>query len=109
LDPLNSLVTLILGKIKEGLYAQWLKFLFQLAFTGLISFLFTCGSVLVKSRSVALGIGTGMVVASMAMVLLFRRAPGKLTAGMDLVLPAAEAAQEMVTDWQMIQKSKETK
>ena len=34
MDPWQALAAFALGKIKEGLYAQWLRFLFELGFSG---------------------------------------------------------------------------
>jgi hypothetical protein len=109
MDPLGDLANFVLGRIKEGLWAQWLKFLFELAFSAIVSFLFICGSVLAATRSAAVAIGSGMVMAAIAMTTLFRREKNKLTKGMLVVLPSAEAAQEIATDLQTIQKSDQEK
>ena len=100
---------MVLGKIKEGVWAEWLRFLFELLFSAIVSFLFTCGSVLVTTRSAAIAIGSGMVVASLALTVLFRRESSKLTKGMLVVLPSAEAAKELATDFQTIEKPEEKK
>jgi hypothetical protein len=82
-----------------------LKFLFEMAFSAIASFLFTCGMVLVSSRSPSLAIGSGMIMAALAMTVLFRREASKLTKGMLVVLPGDEATKELETDVQIIQKS----
>ena len=105
MNPFDAIATFVLGKIKEGIWAQWLRFLFELLFSALVSFLFTCGTVLVSTRSAALAIGSGMIVASLSLTVLFRRESSKLTKGMLVVLPSAEAAKELATDFQTIQKS----
>lgn len=104
MDPLNALATFVLGRIKEGVWAQWLKFLFELGFSAVVSFLFVCGTVLASTRSASVAIGSGMVMAAIAMTTLFRREKDKLTRGMLVVLPSAEATQEIATDLQSIQK-----
>lgn len=109
MNPFDAIATLILGKIKDGIWAQWLRFLFELLFSAVVSFLFTCGSVLVTTRSAAIAIGSGMVVASLALTVLFRREATKLTKGMLVVLPSAEAAKELATDFQTIEKTQEKK
>lgn len=109
MNPFDALATFVLGKIKEGLWAQWLKFLFELAFSAVVSFLFTCGSVLIATRSPSFAIGTGMLMAAVALTALFRRERSKLTRGMIVVLPGDEAAKEIATDLQTIQKSNEEK
>jgi hypothetical protein len=108
-NPFDAIATFVLGKIKEGVWAEWLRFLFELLFSAIVSFLFTCGSVLVTTRSVAIAIGSGMVVASLALTVLFRRESSKLTKGMLVVLPSAEAAKELATDFQTIEKPEEKK
>ena len=109
MNPFDAIATFVLGKIKEGVWAEWLRFLFELLFSAIVSFLFTCGSVLVTTRSVAIAIGSGMVVASLALTVLFRRESSKLTKGMLVVLPSAEAAKELATDFQTIEKPEEKK
>jgi len=54
MNPFDALATFALGKIKEGIWAQWLKFLFELLFSAVTSFLFICGSVLCATRSPSL-------------------------------------------------------
>lgn len=105
MNPLDALATFVLGRIEQGVWAQWLKFLFELLFSAVVSFLFVCGTVLASTRSPSLAIGSGMVMAAIAMTTLFRREKSKLTKGMLVVLPSAEAAQEIATDLQTIQKS----
>jgi hypothetical protein len=103
-NPLDALATFVLGRIEQGVWSQWLKFLFELLFSAVVSFLFICGSVLATTRSPSVAIGSGMVMAAIAMTTLFRREKNKLTKGMLVVLPSAEAAQEIATDLQTIQK-----
>jgi len=104
MNPFDAIATFVLGRIKDGIWAAWLKFLFEMAFSAVVSFLFICGSVLAATRSPSVAIGSGMVMAAIAMTTLFRREKNKLTKGMLVVLPSAEAAQEIATDLQSIQK-----
>lgn len=104
MNPFDAIAALVLGKIKDGIWAQWLKFMFELLFSAVVSFLFTCGTVLVATRSAAVAIGSGMIVASLSLTVLFRRESSKLTKGMLVVLPSAEAAKELATDFQTIEK-----
>lgn len=104
MNPFDAIATLILGKIKDGIWAAWLKFLFELAFSAVVSFLFICGGALAADTDPLLAIGLGMVMAALAMTVLFRRESSKLTKGMLVVLPSAEAAKEIETDFQMIEK-----
>ena len=109
MNPFDAIATFILGKIKEGVWAAWLRFLFELLFSAVVSFLFTCGTVLCSTQSDALAVGSGMIVAALALTVLFRRESSKLTKGMLVVLPSAEAAKELATDFQTIEKTQEKK
>jgi len=100
----NALGSFIVEKIKEGVWASWLKFLFEMSFSAIVSFLFTCGTVLVTTRSYPVAIGSGMILAAIAMATLFRRERSRLTKGMLVVIPEAEATEEIATDLQTIQK-----
>jgi hypothetical protein len=104
MNPFDAIATFVLGRIKDGIWAQWLKFLFELAFSAVVSFLFTCGSLLAATHPATTAIGAGMVMAAICMTTLFRREQSKLTRGMLVVLPSAEATQEIATDLQTIQK-----
>jgi len=105
MNPFDAIASFVFDKIKEGIWAQWLKLLFEFAFSATVSFLFTCGTVLVATRSVALGIGSGMIMAAVSLTVLFRRESDKLTRGMLIVLPASEAPKELETDVQILQKT----
>lgn len=104
MNPFDALATFVLGKIKEGLYAQWLKFLFELIFSAVVSFLFSCGTFLFGGARAGIAIGFGMIWAAMALVYLFRRESSRLTKGMLVALPGDEAAKEMAANFQTIQK-----
>jgi len=113
MDPLNALATFVLGRLKDSLVGQWLKFLFELLFSGAVSFLYgfsvsiaACGASLLSGKSaltpawslvIALGAGAGW--AAIALTKKFRQASDKLTKGMSIVLPAAEAAEEFANQF----------
>ena len=105
MDPFQGLAALILGKLKESLIGLWLKFLFEMAFSGLVSFLLVWGSVLVSTRNWALAAGSGGITAAVCMTVLFRKEASRLTRGMLVVLPQLEASKELTTDLLTIQKS----
>ena len=109
MNPFDAIASFVFDKIKEGIWAAWLKFLFELSFSAIVSFLFITGSVLVSGQPAGVAIGSGMIVASLALTVLFRRESSKLTRGMLVVLPEAEAAKEIATDFQTIQKSDQEK
>lgn len=105
MNPFDALATFVLGKIKEGLYAQWLKFLFEILFSAVVSFLFGCGSLLFAKAPAGMAIGFGMIWAAMAMTYLFRRETSRLTKGMLVALPGEEAEKELAANFQTIQKT----
>lgn len=104
MNPFDALATFVLGRLKQSATAAWMKFIFELVFSAIGSFLFICGGVLVSSRSWTLAAGSGMIVAAIAMTALFRKEQARLTKGMLVVLPSAEAAKEIETDLQTIEK-----
>ncbi len=114
MDPLNDLATFVLGRIKQGMWAEWLRFLFELAFSGVVSFLTgfsgslaACGVTLLSGKApsltpawalvIALGAGAGW--AAISLTKKFRQASDKLTKGMSVVLPGAEAALELTNEF----------
>lgn len=106
LNPFTALADLAVGFWKAGKAQAWAKLIFELMASGVISFLFMCGSTLVTSHSWAgswaLSVGIGFVSAAISMTVLFRRSP--LTKGMMLVLPGEEAAKEIAASEQVIQR-----
>lgn len=107
MNPFDGLAKYLLGRLEQKILQGWLKLLFQMAFSGVVSFLFVCGTVMVSTKSAVTGIGSGMVVSAMAMMVLFRRTPQ--TAGMTVVLPGEEAAKEITTDWQISTRAEDKK
>ncbi len=109
MNPFDALATFVLGKIKEGLYVQWLRFLFEMAFSMIVSFLFVCGTVLVTKAPRGIAIGSGMIMSALSATYLFRREQSKLTRGMLIVLPSDEATKEIATGFELIQKAEDKK
>jgi hypothetical protein len=117
-NPFNAIAELILGKIKEGIYVTWAKVCFQLLITAWGSFFLTCGGVLsayalahfltdaaFESGPVwGLAIGTGMTVMVLCVVYWIRTEPTKFFKGMRFVFPSEEAAKELATNFEVIQK-----
>ena len=66
MNPFEPVATFLLGWMKQSLVGQWLRFLFELAFSAGVTFLFVCGSVMVATRSGILGIGFGMIAAAVS-------------------------------------------
>ena len=109
IDPFAGLATFILGRLKESLIGAWMRFLFEMAFSGVVSFLLVWGSVLVSTRNWALAAGSGGITAAVCMTALFRKETSRLTRGMLVVLPELEANKELTTDLLTIQKSDKEK
>lgn len=107
MNPFDGLAKYLLGRLEQKILQGWLRLIFQMAFSGLVSFLFVAGSVMLSTKSVITGIGSGMVISAMAMMVLFRRMPQ--TAGMTVVLPGEEAAKEIITDWQISTRAEDKK
>ena len=107
MNPFEGIATFVLGWMKQTAIAAWLRFLFEIIFSAIVSFLLLCGITLVSSKSWPLAIGTGMITAAVVMTVVFRKESSRLTRGMFVVLPALEANKELETDLQTIQKSKE--
>jgi hypothetical protein len=104
MDPFGALANLILGKLKEGLWASWLRFLFELGFSATIGFLGTAGGLLMAGKPIPVAIGTGMVTAAACMLYLFLRESAKLTKNMLIAIPAAQWEEENSENIKLIQK-----
>ena len=102
MNPFSALAEFVLGKMKQSAIALWCKLIFTMLFSAVVSFLFICGTTLLATRSWTISAGAGMVFAAMAMTVLYRKSP--LTKGLMVVLPAAESAKEIETDFQTIEK-----
>lgn len=109
MDPFQGLADFVLGKLKQSAVALWLKFLFELIFSAVVSFLVVCGVSLVSTDSASFAVGTGMATAAVCMTVVFRKETSRLTKGMFVVLPALEADKELATDLQTIQKPDQEK
>lgn len=106
MDPFQALATFVLGRLQQSAIALWLRFLFEILFSGCVSFLLIAGTTLVTSKSWAIAIGTGMATAAVVMTAVFRKESSRLTKGMFVVLPQLEAQQEIATNTITIEKPK---
>ena len=105
MNPFDGLAKYLLGRLEQKLIQSWARFLFQMAFSAFVSFCFVCGSVMVSTKSIITGVGSGLVIVAIVLTVFFRTS--KLTAGMIAVLPSAEAAEEITTGIQTITKPEE--
>lgn len=99
---MGALGEIVSGWLRDRIFQKWFNLLFELVWSGILSFLFVCGSALVAKTSPAISIGAGMVMSAITMTIVFRRSP--LTKGLLLVLPSAEALKEIETDVETIQR-----
>lgn len=102
MDPFQALAKTILGIYEGKAIQKWANLLFELLWSGLLSFLFVCGGTLVAKQPGLIAVGSGMVTSAICMTIVFRRSP--LTKGLLLVLPSAEALKEIETDTQTINR-----
>jgi hypothetical protein len=115
LDPSSAIVGFIWDKIKEGVWAQWLRLLFQIFFSAIVSFLYgfsatvaLCGVAILAGAptdltpawTFVLALGSGAGWAAISATKAFRAAPDKLMKGVQVVLPEAEAAEEFAQKFQ---------
>jgi hypothetical protein len=107
MNPFDGLAKYLLGRLEQNIIQGWARFLFQMTFSAFVSFFFTCGTVMLSTRSVLTGVSSGMVMVAIVLTVFFRSS--KLTAGMTAVLPSEEAAKEFATGIQTITKPEEKK
>jgi hypothetical protein len=119
----DALAKFVLGRLEAGVWAQWLRLLFELIYSGLASFLWGFGitvgaiggTVLSGAAEVpsglilTMGLGAGALWAVVSMTNLIRSDDAKLLRGVKLVLPGAEALQEMNSNLETITKSTDNK
>jgi hypothetical protein len=103
---MGALADFVLGVLKQGLYAQWLRFLFEVTCSAVVSFLGTCGGILAGGGRPSIAIGCGMLAAAGAILFLFQRESSKLTKGMMLALPSSVLSKEQETAYTTIEKPK---
>ncbi|SRR6266849_9248528 len=90
--------------VEQLIKAHKVKLVFSFVFSYLTTFSFVCGSALAAQRPVLISIGSGMVSGAVVVTYLFRRSP--LTKDLFVALPEAEAAKEMDTNMQTLQRGK---
>lgn len=102
MNPFDAIGNIFLGWMRDKILAHWLNLIFELVWSGILSFLFVCGSALAAKVLTGVAIGSGMVTAAICMTIVFRRSP--LTKNLLLVLPSQEALKELATDTETIQR-----
>jgi hypothetical protein len=126
MNPFEGLAKFALGLIEQKTLQNWLKLLFEMIASGILTFMLTCGVFLIGSKlwaiyfpdfntgiavvpegDWALSIGLGLVTSAMMVIAVFRRSP--LSKGLMLVLPSWEAAAEIAANIQEIERNQEKK
>jgi len=115
LDPSSAIVGFIWDKIKEGVWLECIRFLFELIFSAVVSFLYgfsatvaLCGAAILAGAptdltpawTFVLALGSGAGWAAISATKEFRAAPDKIKKGLLVVLPEAEAAEEFAAQFQ---------
>lgn len=94
MDPFQGLASFVLGWMKNSATALYLKAIFSMIASGAISFLLTCGTLLVSTRVWSVSVGAGMIVAAVTMTVAFRQSD--LAKKVSIVVPELEQQDEQV-------------
>lgn len=102
MDPFQGLATFILGRLKQSAMALYIKAIFSMIASGVISFLLVCGTSLVSTRVWSISVGSGMIVAAIALTVAFKQSD--LAKKLSIVVPSLEQQTEAVDGMTTIQK-----
>lgn len=105
----DAIGNFIWDEIKKGIWAQWLKLLFLLLFSGVVSYLSTDGWCLIHGSPELVARGNGYVAAAGALVLCFLINGAKLMKGMTAIVPNQEVVATLETQFQQLQPTEEKK
>jgi hypothetical protein len=103
----DAIGNFIWDEIKKGIWAQWLKLLFLLVFSGLVTYLVVDGSYLMAGKSELVARGYGYTSAAGALILCFVTNGAKLMKGMSAIVPNQEIVATLTTEFQKVQPDKE--
>ena len=95
--------------IKKGIWATWLKFLFLLVFSAVVSYLVVDGGALVKGVPELIARAYGYLAAAGALTLCFITNGAKLFKDMSAIIPNQEVIAQLETEFQQVQPDKEKK
>ncbi len=125
---MDAIAKLILGLIEKKILQGWIRLLFSMVGSGVLTFMLVCGGSLIGGNVLSLlfgtavdgalpaslpsgdwgfSIGLGLVISALMIVAVFRRDP--LSRGILFVLPSWEAAAEMATNTETIAPQLEKK
>lgn len=102
MDPFQGLADFVLGRLKQSAMALYLKAIFSMIASGVISFLLVCGTSLVSTRLWTVSVGSGMIVAAVALTLAFKQSD--LAKKISIVVPSLEKQAENVDGMDTVKK-----
>jgi len=104
LDIASAGAEFILGKMKQSMISMYLKAIFAMTASGIITFLFVCGSALVGDAPWPKAIGAGMLSSSLVIVGAFLATD--LAKKVALILPKILVAQQKLQGLEEVKKEK---
>lgn len=125
---MDAIAKLILGLIEKKILQNWIRLLFSMLGSGILTFMLVCGGSLIGLKALVLifgsavsnalpsslpsgdwgfSIGLGMVFSAVMMIAVFRADP--LSKGIMFVLPSWEAAAELNTNTETIKPNSQEK
>jgi hypothetical protein len=105
----DAIGNFIWDEIKKGIWAQWLKFLFVLVFSAVVSYLTVDGYLLAKGGEELIARGTAYLAAAGALTLCFLVNGARLMKGMTAIIPNQEVIATLETEFQQIKPDQEKK
>jgi hypothetical protein len=105
----DAIGNFIWDEIKKGIWAEWLKLIFLLIFSGLVTFLFVDGGILIAGGEELVARGYGYTAAAGSLVVCFVTNGAKLMKGMSAIIPNAEVVAQLETEFQKVQPNQEKK
>ena len=105
----DAIGNFIWDEIKKGIWAQWLKLLFLLLFSGVVSYLSVDGLCLKSGMPELVSRGNGYLAAAGALILCFAVNGAKLLKGMTAIVPNQEVVAELEQQFTKIQPDQEKK
>lgn len=103
---MNLFPDILTDYMHEHAEEGWAKLGFELAFSQYVTFLYTFGAGLRKSKWPLLNsFGDALAKSAVMLVILFRREQGAFVKGMSVALPGEEADEELNTKLQVITRS----
>jgi hypothetical protein len=103
----DAIGNFIWDEIKKGIWAQWLKLIFLLVFSAVVTYLAVDGGMLMGGTSELVARGYGYSSAAGALILCFITNGAKLLKGMSAIVPNQEVVATLATQFQKVRPDKE--